>query len=422
MTQWHSCELVEVPVRRFVPFTTGTVAVIGLTAAFSATPSAGLGATSRPSQVARPAVASAPLGQTINAAGHINSLNAVSSSGGWAVGFYTPVTRVHSLIEHWNGQGWSVVPSPNPGRNGSELLGVAAVSSSEAWAVGDSSAFGGGAAPVTQRTLIEHWNGSAWKQVTSPNVAGASIQSRLLGVAVVSRRSAWAVGSYISTSGTAGGALIEHWNGRAWKIVKSPKLRGGLEGVAAVSSSSVWAVGAQSTGTLVEHWNGRAWKVVPSPNRGSSGSNLLAVAAVSSRSAWAVGISVAQTVQQTLIEHWNGRVWKVVPSPNPAASSGAGLSAVAAASSRNVWAVGSYSDVTANLTLIEHWNGHAWTQVPSPDPGGTTVSAGFSGVAAISSRSAWAVGSYFATRVRHPKTLIAHWDGHAWTQVPSPNR
>jgi hypothetical protein len=413
---------VEVSVRRFVPFTTGTVAVIGLTAALSAIPSTGLAASARLSQAARPPVASQPMGLTSSAAGHVNSLSAVSSSGSWAVGFYDTTTRAHSLIEHWNGQGWTVVPSPNPGRNGSGLLGVAAVSSSNAWAVGYSFAIGGGGAPDTQRTLIEHWNGSAWKQVASPNVGGARIQSRLLGVAVVSRRSAWAVGSYISASGTTGGALIEHWNGCAWKIVKSPKLAGGLEGVAAVSSSSVWAVGAQSKGTLVEHWNGRTWKIVPSPDRGSGGSNLLAVAALSSRNAWAVGISVAQTVQQTLIEHWNGRVWKVVPSPNPAASLGDGLFAVAAASSRNVWAVGSYSDLAAGLTLIEHWNGHAWTQVPSPDPGGTSVSAGFSGVAAISSRSAWAVGSYFAAKVRHPKTLIAHWDGHAWTQVPSPNK
>jgi hypothetical protein len=371
------------------------------------------------------------MGQAISAAGNSNSLFAVSSSGGWAVGKYDTAAREHSLIEHWNGQGWAVVPSPNPGRNGSELLGVAAISSSNAWAVGDSGAIGGGGVPATQRTLIEHWNGSAWKQVASPNVGGASIQSRLLGVAVVSRRSAWAVGSYISASGTAGGALIEHWNGRAWKIAKSPKLssgRGGLQGVAAVSSSSVWAVGAQSKGTLVEHWNGRAWKIVPSPNWGSGGSDLVAVAAVSSRNAWAVGTSAPQAqlraVPQTLIEHWNGRSWKVVPSPNPGASLGDGLSAVAAASSRNVWTVGWYGDVTAGTlqTLIEHWNGHAWTQVPGPDVGGTSVPAGFSGVAAVSSGSAWAVGSYLAAGARNPKTLIAHWDGRAWTQVPSPNR
>jgi hypothetical protein len=220
----------EVSVRGLVSFTVGTAAVIGFTAALSAIPSAGLGATAGPFHAARPGVASTPMGRAISAAGNFDSLNALSSSGSWAVGFRKTATRIHSLIEHRNGQAWAVVPSPNPGRSGSNLLGVTSVSSSDAWAVGYSAAIGGSGAPDTQRTLIEHWNGSVWKQVASPNVGGARIQNRLLGVAAVSRRNAWAVGSYVSASGTAGGALIEHWNGRAWKIAKSPKL-GGLEGL-----------------------------------------------------------------------------------------------------------------------------------------------------------------------------------------------
>jgi hypothetical protein len=96
------------------------------------------------------------------------------------------------------------------------------------------------------------------------------------------------------------------------------------------------------------------------------------VAAVSSSSAWAVGISGVETVQKTLIEHRNGRVWKVVPSPHPGGPSlGNVLFAVAALSPRNAWAVGTYRNATtgilSELTLIEHWNGRAWTQVPSPN-------------------------------------------------------
>jgi hypothetical protein len=410
----------EVSVRRFVPFAAGTVAVIGVTAALSAIPAAGLAATARSSPAARPPAASQPKGQAPSAVQNSNSLNAASSSGGWAVGNYSTATAEHSLIVHWNGQAWEVVPSPSPGRSVSNLLGVAAVSSSSAWAVGYSSN-----APDTQRTLIEHWNGSAWKQVASPNVGGARVQNRLLGVAAVSASSAWAVGAYVNVNGTAGGALIEHWNGRAWKIMPNPKPGGGLEGVAAVSSSNAWAVGARGKGTLIEHWNGRRWKIVPSPNRGRSGCNLMGVAAVSSSSAWAVGISGVETVQKTLIEHWNGRVWKVVPSPNPGGRGwGNNLFAVAAASPRNVWAVGTYRNATtgilSELTLIEHWNGRAWTHVPSPNPGGTSMSSEFSGVATVSSRSAWAVGSYSNGRV--PQTFIAHWNGRTWTQVPSPNR
>ena len=57
----------------------------------------------------------------------------------------------------------------------------------------------------------------------------------------------------------------------------------------------------------------------------------------------------------------------------------------------NAWAVGSYGNGTTDQTLIERWNGSAWKQVPSPDPGGSAVFNILSGVAATSSSNAWAV-------------------------------
>jgi hypothetical protein len=64
--------------------------------------------------------------------------------------------------------------------------------------------------------------------------------STLHGVAATSPASAWAVGS----SGTSGRALIERWNGTAWKTVPSPSPAGaGLVSVAATSASNAWVVG-----------------------------------------------------------------------------------------------------------------------------------------------------------------------------------
>ena len=97
-------------------------------------------------------------------------------------------------------------------------------------------------------------------------------------------------------------------------------------------------------------------------------------------------------------------------SPGPAASftiNGA-LSGVAATSAGNAWAVGSDG---SGKTLIVHWNGTAWTRVPSPSPG---TFAALSGVAATSATNAWAVGSAF-----RGKTLILHWNGTVWSQVPN---
>ncbi len=50
--------------------------------------------------------------------------------------------------------------------------------------------------------------------------------------------------------------------------------------------------------------------------------------------------------------------------------------------------------VAAHQTLAAHWNGTAWTQVPSPDPGGSTRENVLFGVDATSAANTWAVGEY----------------------------
>src|SRR5712692_5517563 len=133
---------------------------------------------------------------------------------------------------------WSVVPSPNPNVVPSGLSGVAAVSAHDVWAVGGSgSQMGGG------QTLIEHWNGSHWQIVKSPNPG--SIYNSLYGVTAVSATNVWAVGYYVHTTGVTQ-TLIEHWNGSRWSVVKSPSpasMNNELFSVAAVSASDDWAVG-----------------------------------------------------------------------------------------------------------------------------------------------------------------------------------
>ena len=77
-----------------------------------------------------------------------------------------------------------------------------------------------------------------------------------------------------------------------------------------------------------------------SPNPGSSNDFLNAVAVVSVSDVWAVGSQESGTSSgQTLIEQWNGTAWSVVASPN-AAVGASNLNAVAAVSASNVWAVG----------------------------------------------------------------------------------
>jgi hypothetical protein len=353
---------------------------------------------------------------------HENVLTAVaarSSAMAWAVGWWSTASGTDSLIERWNGKAWKIAQSPNPARGvGSDpqLKAVAAASSRNAWAVGS---YGQG---LLEQTLIYHWNGRAWKQVRSPDPGGRKAEDVLLGVAAPSASSAWAVGV------AALKPLTEHWNGRAWQQVPSPLprhgTRGGLNAVADVSPSNAWAVGEYVKGTvdlpLVEHWNGKKWKVVPTPDRFRNGGALGGVTATSASNVWAVGQSGvgAGGVSQLLMEHWNGHGWKIVPITNPPGTEfGANFFQVAAASPKDVWAVGEYSDSatgpSGSLPLFEHWNGKAWKQIPAPDSGT------FSSVAAVSATDAWAVG---LGGTPLGQTLTAHWNGKAWTQVPSPDR
>ncbi len=330
----------------------------------------------------------------------------VSSSRAFAVGSYISGGE-KTLAEHWNGSSWTVVPSPSPGivfnDPHSVLNGVAATSSHNAWAAGS----------YTDQTgqfqaLILHWNGTTWKQQASAPIPFAE-STQLFGVTVASTSNAWAVGSTIHNR-IGVRAVIEHWNGTTWKLMRTPKLAGAgaeLLGVTAVSSRNVWAVGHywHSGGishTLIEHWNGTAWRHVTSPNPGGPAhDNLLrGVTALSGRNAWAVGDydageKAGATVSKTIILRWNGIAWKRITSPNPGWGSvtipADILTGATAISPSNVWAVGSRNDKNAlEQTLVEHWNGSAWKSVRSPSPQRSSF---LFGVDSTTASNIWAVGN-----------------------------
>lgn len=309
------------------------------------------------------------------------------------------------------GVAWRVAPSPNTNGNFNILTGVAAVSASDVWAVGQ--AYVGN--PAIYQTLIEHWNGSQWSIVPSPSPG--SIGNRLNGVAVVSADDVWAVGASSNTGGPLQ-TLVEHWNGTQWSVVPSPNVNNGraLYGVAAVSANDVWAVGVSGNGqTLTIHWNGVAWSVVSSPNPAGVGW-FNGVAALSANDVWAVGQSYesSSNIYRTLVEHWDGTAWSIVSSPGMSVD-GVGLNAVAVVSANDVWAVGTTNSAAGTIyTLIEHWNGAAWSVVSSPNPGQFNI---LNAVAAVSANDVWAVG---AIDTGSP-ALVLHWDGTNWSALSSPS-
>ncbi len=75
-------------------------------------------------------------------------------------------------------------------------------------------------------TFTLHWNGNTWSEVPSPNMSTASSASnQLRSVTVVSPNNVWAVGMYENeqTSVHQHRTLVLHWNGTAWAIATSPQ-------------------------------------------------------------------------------------------------------------------------------------------------------------------------------------------------------
>ncbi|MEA2557932.1 MAG: hypothetical protein QOG88_1470, partial [Actinomycetota bacterium] len=99
--------------------------------------------------------------------------------------------------------------------------------------------------------------------------------------------------------------------------------------------------------------------------------------AVSSRwiqGAWAVGLVHDSTlgVDRTYLEHWNGDVWRHALSPNMTDRSMPTDNALYAVTGigHDVWAAGSYTTTSARSSdvyhpLAMHYDGHAWSIVPT---------------------------------------------------------
>ena len=254
--------------------------------------------------------------QRINAV--LRGVVAVAPDDVWAVGNLYSAPQA-TLIMHWNGTTWSVVSSPNAGPYDNELWGIAAAGPDDIWAVGY---FVDG--PATESSLVEHWDGQQWQVIPSPNPPG-SPQNLLRGVSAGAANNAWAVGA--SDNSPVGEQLLtEHWDGAQWMLVPGPSdldtAIGMLYRVVTLAPQAAWAVGYYGfpgqppDQTLTLHWDGARWTRVASPSPGALDNNLEGLAVLPSGEAWAVGyLWNANYVWLTVVEHLAAPC--VTPSPTP---------------------------------------------------------------------------------------------------------
>jgi hypothetical protein len=224
--------------------------------------------------------------------------------------------------------------------------------------------------------------------------------------------------------------------------VPKPGKSSALNGVYCTSSASCWAVGtyAPSSGSgnrnQVLHWNGSKWSQVLVPNPGGTGSSgfsdLLAVRCLSASDCWMVGYYSRGQADFGEAFHWNGKAWSTVPTPAPGGTLKGDLSElndVVCASSGNCWAGGEYGTdgstavTTTILNEILHWNGKAWSVVHPPNPAGTghTNVQSVETIRCTSARNCIAVGTYGNIRTDILKNEALHWNGSKWSKMSVTN-
>ena len=342
----------------------------------------------------------------------LNAVAAVSPDDVWAVGVATPADSgvPQTLIEHWDGLSWSIVPSPNrPGRDAQNVLqGVTAVASDDAWAVGYSVDLD---RPTIYSTLTLHWDGVSWTIVPSPNLEQAPhAYNALRGVSAVASDDIWAVGG--APVADSGRAIFMHWDGGDWSLFPAPPemmfwFDSSRVAVVAIASDDAWSIGPGDS----THWDGVSWSVV------GGAQSEAAIAAAGPTAVSAVGSYTTYDEGEyfgpfTMAARWTGDRWLSTPSRSPLWDDN--FAGVAVIADGDVWGVGR----SGRLTLTEHWDGTSWSVVPSPNgnpnpPAGRWFANWLLGAAALASDDVWAVGYFFESDAVTQRTLILHWDGAA---------
>ena len=302
--------------------------------------------------------------------------------------------------------------------------------------------------PGRNNTLVQHWDGTSWSILTSPNPPGATI-SQLAGVSCSSTTNCVAVGRYTTSTGASAAdsgpfaTLVEQWNGTTWSIVASPNPSGAtfarLDRVSCTATDNCMAIGVSSptiAGTdvaLAERWNGTAWSIVPSATLIVRRQHVRVVGhLVRQRHALRRRLQLLAGPGTGMGERSAHRavgrhevVERAVVGP-PAPRFDQTLSGVSCTSATVCMVTGAYtnwlgaSDV-ATETLAEQVNGSDWTVVDSGFPPGAHPR--LDAVSCTSANNCVAVGAQSPTDSSFdpPVTLTEQWNGTAWTVVTSPN-
>jgi hypothetical protein len=318
----------------------------------------------------------------------LNAISARSDQDVWAVG---------NGSAHWDGTSWTLIPIVR--HDSLNLAGVAALSSTNVWAVGSLVNDQGRSVEA-----VEQFDGQAWHVIPDVSLIGQNLQGivaseALTSISAIAENDIWAAG-YVGIEPPCDCIVpfIEHFDGTQWKLsgvlltANSPGHFQFLQGISAISDSDVWAVGYESLNGALKgaaqafHFDGTQWTLAATPSGPTARFN--AVTSLASDNVWAVG----ENNQQTLIAHFDGRRWQAVKSPNANDLNNV-LYGVSAVSPTSVWAVGQHFQSVGGKTLVLHFDGSVWNVNSAPSQTGSDGTILFA-ASSLASGHVWLAGTF----------------------------
>jgi hypothetical protein len=258
---------------------------------------------------------------------YLFGVTAIAGNNVWAVGTYFNFgsNGWQTLVEHWDGVSWTTMPSINTNTFDNELFDVSAFSSTDVWVVGEQSL----SLTAPLQSLAQHWDGTTWTTLTTPNLGVAGSDNEILGVNALEAGHAVAVGYANHTVDVNFNELTPR-QGEGWDLLASGTstsllLLGPGTGDSALlgvarSGAGVWAVGywrntnsPRQTMVYPATWNATShtltWSPIGTSESPSAIDNaLLGVTAISPYTFWAAGYDVSgANVAQTLVEAYCAR-------------------------------------------------------------------------------------------------------------------
>ncbi len=248
------------------------------------------------------------------------------------------------------------------------------------------------------------------------------IDSEVAGVAALSSRDAWAAGTECGSPCDTSTLLVGHWNGKKWGLIRPPAkfvnnaLNASASAVAPVSASVAWVFADENV--VVNHSfallrSRSSWSPVTDL---ATGTSITTAVAPSAKDAWAFGENVSSFRPYAV--HYNGKHWSAV-------SFGALGTDSSALSASNIWVIGQAATVPKSRlrVIIEHYDGKTWRKAALPKlalPAGEVLDG--SAIDAIGRNDVWAtaVPVSATTGGSEPGIVALHYNGKAWARVKVP--